>query len=106
MTHTESMFSYDIHKIREVVAVKIGTRITTDPLEILRAIRSNVDVQLFDRGVAEMMAACDLGEKWESLAKAESIFTFDAKTNKVIDCIYGERFKKHYNAQVDAAEDI
>jgi len=68
--------------MREVVAAQIGTRITNDAVEISAAVGSGSIRRFLFRDEMALMAAFDLGQNWEKLAKSRTLFLLseDGKT--------------------------
>ena len=64
--------------MREIVAAKIGSKITNDLEKIINAARANRLSELYDRSQMRFMSACDVGENWTKLAEGPTIFFLDA----------------------------
>jgi hypothetical protein len=60
---------------KEIVAATIGSRITND--RVMIAANINYVSDWIDRERAQFMGLFDLGEKWEALAKAPTLFCID-----------------------------
>jgi hypothetical protein len=65
---------------RQIVAAKIGSRITSDPLEMLAAMTHGQDVQFLNRAHLRFMAAAGLGAHWQALAHAPTLFVLDEES--------------------------
>jgi hypothetical protein len=64
--------------MKEIVAAKIGTLITTERKAIIAALDANADVQFLDRRHMQLMAGFDLGPQWTALANAPTLFCVGA----------------------------
>lgn len=65
---------------REVVAAQIGNEISNNKGHIYLALAAGVDeIQFLTRAHIQLMAECDLGEKWQELADSPTLFYVDAK---------------------------
>lgn len=69
--------------IREIVAIRSGSRITNNISEIISACHSSEPFDLLDRTHMKFMAALDLGERWEKLASGKTLFLLDTETGKL-----------------------
>jgi hypothetical protein len=58
---------------REIVAVKIGTLITTNMEDVRRMLRDDSHIRLLSRQEVRFMSACDLGVNWDKLAESRTI---------------------------------
>lgn len=67
----------------EIVAAQIGTRITNNRGEIIQALTSRTKVTFLSRKRMQMMAAFDLGSKWQALANSQTLFLMDQETGEV-----------------------
>jgi len=63
--------------MKEIVAARIGTIITTNRKSILAAIEADTVSEFIERERMQFMAACDLGQKWITLANAPTLFVID-----------------------------
>lgn len=63
--------------INEIVAFKIGERITNNPAVIRVALESGQEFELLNRAHMRLMAMMDLGPEWTALANAPTLFTMD-----------------------------
>ena len=62
-------------EIKEIVAVKInGSFITNDLAEIIADAKRGAVHEFYDRKRMQFMAGCDLGENWETLSNARTLF--------------------------------
>ena len=65
-------------KNSEIVAANINNKtITNDPITIREAINLDLSIQFLTRMHMEFMASCDLGIRWENLAKSRTLFIID-----------------------------
>ena len=70
--------------MREIVAAQIGTIITNDPREIKKGILKGTVTRLLDKTHMQMMAAFDLGPRWNVLARSPILFLINDETGEVI----------------------
>ena len=67
--------------MQEIVAAKIGTVITNVPAHIVAALEMNQDVEFLCRQHMQFMAAFDLGQRWNNLARSRTLFVLDDDGN-------------------------
>lgn len=65
----------------EIVAAQIGTIITTNVSTIRTAFEGNKVKRFITRREVQFMSCCDLGQNWDRLAVAPTLFCID-KTGK------------------------
>lgn len=63
--------------MREIVAAQVGGIITNDLQHIKSALECRTLTNFLCRQHMEFMAACDLGIKWEQLAKSRTLFIIE-----------------------------
>jgi len=66
---------------KEIVAARIGTIITNDPVVIRAAVEQGAADELLDRKRMQVMAALDLGDRWKMLAEGPALFLIDSEGN-------------------------
>ena len=69
--------------MKEIIAAKIGTLITTNPKQIADAIYHNAKVEFIDRTRINFMVACDMGYNWERLSQSKTLFCIDDDGNPI-----------------------
>jgi len=67
----------------EIVAARIGDIITIDRAAIAIALQEKRPAQWLSRDDMALMAACDLGAKWDELAKAPTLFNMEPKDGRL-----------------------
>lgn len=65
--------------VKEIVAAKINSVITTNRAHIAAALEMNMAVEFLERKHMQFMDQCDLGPVWHQLAIAPTIFCIDDK---------------------------
>ena len=65
---------------QEIVALRFDTIITNDTQEIIKRLNRGDSYELLTRRRMQLMAAMDLGPRWEQLAKGRTLFLFDSET--------------------------
>lgn len=62
----------------EIVAALINNKtITNSSVTIKEALELDLEIEFLSRQHMRFMAACDLGIRWEALAKSRTLFLFD-----------------------------
>ncbi|MBK8255617.1 MAG: hypothetical protein IPK82_23505 [Polyangiaceae bacterium] len=69
--------------IEEIIAAKIGTRITTDLNQMITAAVAGQEIEPITRTLANYMASYGAGPNWEKLATAATIAVFDPTTKTI-----------------------
>jgi len=59
--------------MKEIVAIQVGSIITTDMEYVKAQVTPDTKVRLISRREVEFMAACDLGERWKALAISRTL---------------------------------
>lgn len=67
--------------MKEIIAARIGSKITNDFATIRNGILSGKDYELLDRKRLQLMASMDLGKQWEDLAKSPTLFYITKEGN-------------------------
>lgn len=63
--------------MQEVIGAQVDKTITNDVSIILAGIKMNLPIRWLRRKEMEFMAMCDLGARWEQLAKSPTLFLLD-----------------------------
>lgn len=69
--------NFDITKNNEIVAANINGVITNSRATIAYALDAGLNIEWLSRARMQLMASCDLGEKWRALATGPTLFVFD-----------------------------
>jgi|APSaa5957512622_1039677.scaffolds.fasta_scaffold13498_9 hypothetical protein len=69
--------------MREIVGAKIGSIITNIPSKIFDAVEKGRIRKFLSKKEMQFMSNCDLGKKWDDMAKSPVLFVIDDENEKV-----------------------